>query len=131
MNGSGAMENLEKLKISIGGCFYERKQYTIDVNERGNATVTKELLRECNVDDSYNVILSRTDTAMLIKRIASWDLASWEKDYLDIEVLDGEQWAVEYKLMGQRVKKHTGSNAYPARWNNVIATLAWLDFNKA
>lgn len=119
------MENLEKLVISIGGFFDGKAQYTIDIN-RGIATVKKEELRRIG-EGEYCITLRRTDTTRLTKRINDWDLATWEKDYIDTAVFDGEQWDLEYKEEGKRTKKHCGSNAYPAKWGSVITTLAWLD----
>ena len=43
-------------------------------------------------------------------------LHEWKKRYDDPCVLDGEQWELEIKLTGGRVRNYSGSNAFPPYW---------------
>lgn len=43
-------------------------------------------------------------------------LHEWKKNYVDPNVLDGEQWELELKLSGGRVRNYGGSNAFPPYW---------------
>ena len=43
-------------------------------------------------------------------------LHEWKKRYIDPDVLDGEQWELEVKLTGGRVRNYCGSNAFPPYW---------------
>lgn len=46
-------------------------------------------------------------------------LHEWKKNYVDYDVLDGEQWELEIKLSGGRVRNYSGSNAFPPYWNEL------------
>lgn len=46
----------------------------------------------------------------------------WKKEYSNNCVLDGEQWSLEFKLEGRRVRNYGGSNAFPAYWKELKRT---------
>ncbi len=46
----------------------------------------------------------------------------WKKQYNDWNVLDGEQWELELRLTDRRVRNYSGSNAFPAYWNELKRT---------
>ena len=49
-------------------------------------------------------------------------LHEWKKNYNDPNVLDGEQWGIELKLAGGRVRKYGGSSAFPPYWAELKKT---------
>ena len=49
-------------------------------------------------------------------------LHEWKKNYVDPNVLDGEQWELELKLSGGRVRNYGGSNAFPPYWAELKTT---------
>lgn len=46
-------------------------------------------------------------------------LHEWRKRYVDLSVLDGEQWEIELTLSGNRLRSYYGSNEYPPYWKDV------------
>ena len=49
-------------------------------------------------------------------------LHEWKKNYADPNVLDGEQWELELKLTGGRVRNYGGSNSFPPYWAELKTT---------
>ncbi len=49
-------------------------------------------------------------------------LHEWKKEYNDWDVLDGEQWELEIRMTGGRVRNYGGSNAFPPYWNELKRT---------
>ena len=49
-------------------------------------------------------------------------LHEWKKNYVDPNVLDGEQWELDLKLTGGRVRNYGGSNAFPPYWAELKTT---------
>lgn len=47
-------------------------------------------------------------------------LMYWKKSYNDPYILDGEQWGLEIKLDGNKVRNYYGSNAYPIYWRELL-----------
>ncbi len=43
----------------------------------------------------------------------------WEKRYDNPHVLDGNQWVLEISMTGDRALEYSGSNAYPAYWDEL------------
>ena len=49
-------------------------------------------------------------------------LHEWKKSFVAYDILDGEQWELELKLTGKRVRKFSGSNAFPPYWTELKTT---------
>ena len=49
-------------------------------------------------------------------------LHEWKKNFVDPDILDGEQWELELKLTGGRVRNYGGSNAFPPYWAELKTT---------
>lgn len=121
------MEQLEKIELTTGGYFEGWSTYTIDFNEYGMANVRKESKYHRDDDSNYTITMNKNDSLLLQSKIEKWNVENWGKEYLDINVLDGENWQLSYQLRGKRARKHSGSNDFPAEWRNVVETLGWLD----
>ena len=46
----------------------------------------------------------------------------WKESYVNPFILDGVQWALEFRLTNRRVRNIRGSNAFPAYWNELKRT---------
>ena len=49
-------------------------------------------------------------------------LHEWKKRYDNLFVLDGEEWELEIKLTGGRIRTYKGNNAYPPYWMELKET---------
>lgn len=61
-----------------------------------------------------------------MERLAEWDslgVDSWDDDYYE-PCCDGTQWELRYTEEGKKMRRITGSNAYPPQWKQFIE---WLD----
>ena len=43
----------------------------------------------------------------------------WKKQYYNKDILDGEQWELEFRLTHRRVRNYNGSNAFPPYWKEL------------
>lgn len=46
----------------------------------------------------------------------------WKESYVDPYILDGEQWALEFRLTNKRVRNYHGSNMFPTYWDELKCT---------
>lgn len=67
--------------------------------------------------------LSEAEWKSLLNRLyGKLYLHEWKKNFVDPCVLDGEQWELELKLTGSRVRNYGGSNAFPPYWAELKTT---------
>ncbi len=68
-------------------------------------------------------VLSEEEWNKLLNRLfCKLYVHEWKKQYNDWTVLDGEQWELEIRMTGRRVRNFSGSNAFPAYWNELKRT---------
>ncbi len=65
-------------------------------------------------EDKWNKLLDRLYCKLY--------LHEWKKSFIDLGILDGEQWELELKLTGGRVRNYSGSNAFPPYWEELKKT---------
>lgn len=65
-------------------------------------------------EQEWNKLMDRLFTKLF--------LHEWKKNYVDPDILDGEQWELELKLTGGRVRNYGGSNAFPPYWAELKTT---------
>lgn len=75
-----------------------------------------------------NVVISTTKEVMVplsvfLKKFDAINIDAWEDDYFEPDILDGESWELKYYTTDGKVKKVTGSNAYPENYNELIALI--------
>ena len=58
-----------------------------------------------------------------LEEIKSLHLSEWKKEYVDDEILDGTQWALQINFTNGRKKKVYGSNAYPYNFDRLMNLL--------
>ena len=68
-----------------------------------------------------NVVVSTTKevtihSSVFLKKFDAINIAAWESDYFNPDILDGESWELKYYTTNGKVKKFTGSNAYPENY---------------
>lgn len=57
------------------------------------------------------------------EKFAFLKIDDWKDSYDDVDVLDGTQWELDYKIQGQEVRHIYGSNDYPEDWMKLIDLL--------
>ena len=72
-----------------------------------------------------NVVVSTTKevtvpSSVFLNRFEPINIAAWEDDYFNPDILDGESWELKYYTNDGKVKKVTGSNSYPENYNELI-----------
>ena len=106
------------VRFSDGGFFegypevlIQRKKNRIWVEVRpGHRPPDAQLLRE----------MTETEWKELLDKLyCKMYLHEWKKDYIDPNILDGEQWELELKLTNRRVRNYSGSNAFPPYWREL------------
>lgn len=74
-----------------------------------------EELQEDPVDESRGM-----DKAEFLEALADFHLGEWEKEYEDLNVLDGTQWSVVIKFSSGKAFKSNGSNRFPYNFNGFL-----------
>ena len=72
-----------------------------------------------------NVVVSTTKevtvpSSVFLKKFDAVNIAAWEDDYFNPDILDGESWELKYYTTDGKIKKITGSNAYPDNYDELI-----------
>lgn len=108
------------IKFTIGGFFDGYK--TVEISIKGGA-VSYKILRNglLNVDKKTSTAAQVPEN--WIGELDALNIFDWDKDYLDVDILDGTQWELIFKD-GRKIYRGHGSNAYP---ENFMQFLDWLD----
>ena len=85
---------------------------TLDVhhNFRGPDAILHRLVTE----QEWNKLVNQLFTQLY--------LHEWKKNFVEPHICDGEQWDLELKLTGGRVRNYRGSNDFPPYWDELQAT---------
>lgn len=109
------------VRFSVGGFFggypevlaiKEKDRITLDV--RPGFREPEAYLQRLMTEQEWNKLMDRLFSKLY--------LHEWKKNYADPNVLDGEQWELELKLTGGRVRNYGGSNAFPPYWAELKMT---------
>ena len=122
-DGKNGTEDYRKavlgLSFGVGGFFQGVKRVLID------AADDRIVLR---VELPFNeVFLCRKmepeEWAGLLERLyCKLYIHEWKKRFDSEHVCDGEQWSLELKLSGGRVRNYYGNNEYPPYWKELLKT---------
>ncbi len=76
-----------------------------------------------NYGDAQEKLSGEEWRALLDRLFCDLYVLEWKKQYYpDGVIMDGEQWELEIRLTGRRVRKYYGSNAFPAYWEELFET---------
>ena len=116
-----ALEDLQRLKFSIGGFFggYETRTYTV-TGEKVMLDVENTIIEK---PSNLSVYYPFTK-AEFIEGLRNLHIGEWKRDYMNPYVLDGTQWNLEIQYNGDRKPiRISGSNAYPYNFDDLTEFL--------
>ena len=108
------------IKFTIGGFFDGYKTVEISI---GTKNISYKILRDGLNDVSKKISRNVEVSEQWLVDFDALNISSWEKDYINPDVLDGTQWELIYKH-GRKGYIGHGSNAYPENFGRF---LDWLD----
>ena len=109
------MEQVQSIRFLIGGYFGGSTEILIEQVSYG-AMVTIRKYPADFIEPEVLRITLRKWFRIVYDLYNRMYLQEWKREYIDPNVLDGEQWELEIKLSDDRTEYHCGSNAYPPYW---------------
>ena len=107
------------LKFSLGNMCNGYKVIRI---ESSMDSVAYEIIH-CGLLSLNKVVRQKTNIADWLTKWESFDISSWEEEYIDNTITSPEEWRLEARE-GNITYKISGSGAYPQKWT---LFLEWLD----
>ena len=101
-----AYKEIQHITFSIGGYFQGEVNYKIDF-ETGQILKRVGQTNE-ETSTSFQIAIER-------QRLIRTNLLDWKAQYVQKEIMDGEQWSIEIVTQSSTTKKY-GSNQYPRDW---------------
>ena len=103
------------------GEFFEGYPEVLVIKGKGRITLDVRLgfreppyLQRLMTEQEWNMLIDRLFSKLY--------LHEWKKNFVNPNVHDGEQWKLELKLDGGRVRNYGGSNAFPPYWPELKTT---------
>ena len=109
-------KSTETLNFFIGGFFggYERIIWLNDKLHHQYFTGGGVEDEEARPDDVLNVATPSTkDWEEFWQKVDTLKVWSWEKEYINSDIIDGTEWELRIKREGRRRRRIYGLNAYP------------------
>lgn len=104
------------IRFSDGGFLGDRQEITLEKNE--NRAVFTVFGWGRIEKHSGQISLEEWDK-ILDKLFCRLYVHEWEKEYIDPNVLDGEQWELQFKTIHGVELNYYGSNAFPPMWKEL------------
>ena len=99
-----------------------RKEITI---QKRSDRIMLDLYSDCpHLSGFLKRDLTKKEWQRVVNRLyGSLYLHEWKKSFVPEDiVLDGEQWELQIRLTGSRVRNYNGSNAFPPYWRELLTT---------
>lgn len=123
--GKNGDEDYREIVTSVrfyDGCFFNGYPELLIVKNKDSITLGVSPGFQ-NPEAVLNRSMKTSEWKDLMNRLFSeMFLHEWKKNYSNLEILDGEQWGLELKLTGGRVRNYAGSNALPPYWTELKNT---------
>lgn len=113
---------LEYLFLKIGGYFGGHelllmrnqggilKVETLYISERSYPNCKRKTVRR-------SLVMTKERSKRWLQKIEQIRFENWAEKYWNNHILDGTQWGLEYKNLGQEKRRCCGSNEYPENWD--------------
>lgn len=112
---------LEYLNLKIGGFFCGTKETQISVTD-GIVHVDVKNLFDPAAQKSYS--LSKAASVEWLNALEALHINLWRSNFTPPgPILDGEQWKMDYKVLGKRCRHFHGDNAYPENWSAFLSVI--------
>ncbi len=112
------VSEIEKVNAFVGG--YMGKSYQTEINTVDCSAIYTVL------DNGYKLLLkeaitlSKKEMKKFLEALENVKLFEWERNYEDMNVLDGTNWSVE---VNEESLSFSGSNAYPENWEGFCSAI--------
>ncbi|SEB99583.1 hypothetical protein [Paenibacillus sp. GP183] len=119
-------ENIKRIEASVWGYF--GSSYNVEVDLLNGKVIWSEGLYK------VSEYVKQADTESMntfIYGINNCRILNWEKNYNNLNILDGTHWSLKIEL-DDRIIEKSGSNAYPNEWEkfcNIIQKLTGKPFD--
>lgn len=112
------MERLpKKIHFTTGGFFEGYGGYTLTFTAKGAKLIYEHSHQE---GGSLPQILTVEEAVLLKERFITIHTERWNTEYFDPDILDGEQWELTVRYTDGTKMEHSGNNAYPENWNELL-----------
>lgn len=79
----------------------------------------EEYEKNCGVYVEQNEI-SNQSIEELSQKLMELGVYKWNKEFVDLEIMDGVQWNIDIDFMNNSNFQISGSNKYPDKWENLL-----------
>lgn len=107
----------KKIIFEVGGFFQGYTGYTLTFTSKGAKSIKEHSLQD---GASLPQILTTEEAAQLRVRFSKIHTEYWNAEYNNADILDGEQWNLTVHYSDGFKSKHSGSNAYPENWRELL-----------
>ena len=109
------------VRFNDGGFFGGYDEVTIKKTDSGIiADISPNFQRD--FEGGQRTLAEKEWTKLLDRLFCKLYVHEWKKQYYNSDIMDGEQWELEIRLTGRRVRNYSGSNEFPAYWNELQRT---------
>lgn len=117
------LQDIQSIVIEYGGYFGGTEKRTITF-EGEKILVEKEytlrILSPEELQQNPAEEFHDMEKAEFLEEFADLHLGEWEKEYENLNVLDGTQWSVVIKFSSGKAFKSNGSNRFPYNFNGFL-----------
>lgn len=113
---------IDRIVFTIGGFFDGFEKTRVHFSGSQAVLENESLITPSDADPSPNAVLPKS---RFLARLSALHIENWNREYMDLGVLDGEQWELEiYFSDGHKSLTIHGSNAYPPKFNSLRRLMA-------
>lgn len=119
---------LEYLYLSIGGFFGGHELFLMH-NQSGILKIETLYISERSYPDCKrrtvrrSLVMTKERSTRWLQKFEQVHFENWADEYWGNGILDGTQWSMDYKKLGQEKRRCCGSNEYPENWSSFISSI--------
>ena len=113
-------EDITEVEFEVGGFHTGMTKYHFIVTETGSILSTLMWMTPIT-----EIGLSNYETVEMQKKISALKTENWKKYYNNPDIQDGTQWSLIITYNGEKPVEYGGSNAYPSKWDDLIAIFGY------
>ena len=112
---------LEFLFLCIGG-YFGGHEFFLMRNQDGilkieTLYISDRSYRDCRRKTvRRSLVMTKERSKRWLQKFEQVQFENWAEEYWNNHILDGTQWNLEYKNIGQEKRRCYGSNEYPENW---------------
>ena len=99
------------------------KNHELTLKLRQNGTLAIKERRGAGREVRRLILAADAKLARFQEEMKQLSLLTWEKEYEDLLVLDGETWSLSVTFSDGSLMRTHGSNAYPQEWHSFLTAI--------